>query len=110
MKTFLVAVALMVSFPAWAEETFRSAWTAALLDNWERSGRDPTYDQDFFDCLVDETIATFTPAEMGRLDDFAANPNPDIEPEILRIIANRDKRIGVDIKDYINEKCRPLAN
>lgn len=90
-------------------DTYREVWSRALEDNWARDGRSPAADQDFFDCLVNETMATFTPAELGRLDDFVATRNPDLQPEVNAILANRDKRVG-DLESFVANKCAALAN
>lgn len=115
MKAFLAACALLISVPAMADEmfpgdTYLESLTAAVADNWHQYGLSPEKDRDYFDCLVNEAVKSFTPAEMGRLDVYADTRNPDLIPEVNAIVANRDARVGNDIRGYVLGKCQHLAN
>lgn len=90
-------------------DTYREVWSKALEENWRRDGRTAQADPDFFQCLVDETMATFTPADLGRLDVFVATRNPDLQSEANAILANRDARIGGDLEAYVAPKCGHLT-
>lgn len=116
VKVSLIAL-LLVSTPAWADslgmpdgDTYQEVWSEALTRHWAANGKTPARDQDYFDCLVAETMTSFTPAELGRLNDFTNTRNPELQPEMNAIIANRDKRIGGDLLQYIGDKCEPLRD
>lgn len=87
--------------------TYREVWTAFIKKAWAQDGVSPEDDQDFFDCIVNEAMGTFTPAELGRLDEFVRTMNVDLQPEAEAIIRNRDGRIG-DLKTYVVGKCGAL--
>lgn len=115
MKIFLVAVALVISVPALAEDmfpgdTYRESFENALADNWRKYGRSPGADRDFYDCLVNEVVGTFTIGELGRLDVYADTRNPDLIPEMNAIVANRDRRVNGDLLHYVTPRCEHLAN
>jgi len=113
MTRYALAVVILLSACATGHpdgNTYREVWSADLAREWAKDGVAPQQDQDFFDCLVNETMASFTPAELGRLDVFVSTMNPDLQSEATAIVANRDKRIGGDLEKYAADKCASLAH
>ena len=106
--TAFILCQLVAAASADEARSYRSVWADDLAKQWAKEGVKPSQDQDYFDCLVNETMASFTPAELGRLDVFVSTMNPDLQSEANAIVANRDGRIGNDLARYLSGKCSGL--
>ena len=104
----LLILPMLIGCASAHADTYREAFEADLESMWAKDGIKPAQDRDYFDCLVNESMASFTPAELGRLDVFVSTRNPDLQSEANAIVANRDQRIGGNLPAYLAKRCGPL--
>ncbi|MDY0873970.1 hypothetical protein [Dongia rigui] len=92
-----------VIYPAGA--TYREMLTNGMAAKWKADGLSREKQPKYFACIVDETIATFTEAELKQLNDFASDSKRTNPKPAEDAFAARDKRFGGSSDGQVLGKC-----
>ena len=86
--------------------TYREMLESGMASRWQSEGHPKEEGPKYFDCIVTETIATFTPSELAELDSIAkSRSNVARLDEIGRA---RDARFGGSSDKQVLTKCAAL--
>jgi hypothetical protein len=86
--------------------TYREVLQNGMAARWQSEGQPREQSPKYFDCIVNESVATFTPAELAELDAIAkTRSNVSRMNEIAKA---RDARFGGSSDSQVLTKCAAL--